>query len=193
MRGGNTLEKPIWRSHILRWFRRPADERRRGGDTNYVRRNDYEKQHSKRDSCSIISGSVFYDSTATESTGSAGGSHQLSTGSSEDGEWSIRQLLSDKRCYNTGKVSTTAKTRSYIGGVAGRQEAFSKRKGKVLKAAICNYNTGKVTAGKKVVKGSIFGHYEVAGITAQAMVYNNYYKSGKAYGSTNLSWKPFLV
>ncbi len=100
-----------------------------------------------------------------------------------------------RNCYNTGKVSTTAKTRSYIGGVAGRQEAFSKRKGKgkVLEAAICNYNTGKVTAGKKVVKGSVFGHYEVAGITAQAMVYNNYYKSGKAYGSTNLSWKPFLA
>lgn len=100
-----------------------------------------------------------------------------------------------RNCYNTGKVSTTAKTRSYIGGVAGRQEAFSKRKkkGKALEAAICNYNTGKVTAGKKVVKGSIFGHYEVAGITAQAMVYNNYYKSGKAYGSTNLSWKPFLA
>ena len=98
-----------------------------------------------------------------------------------------------RNCYNTGKVSTTAKTRSYIGGVAGRQEAFSKGKGKVLEAAICNYNTGKVTAGKKVVKGSIFGHYEVAGITAQAMVYNNYYKSGKAYGSTNLSWKPFLA
>lgn len=98
-----------------------------------------------------------------------------------------------RNCYNTGKVSTTAKTRSYIGGVAGRQEAYSKRKGTALEAAICNYNTGKVKAGKKVVKGSIFGHYEVAGITAQAMVYNNYYKSGKAYGSTNLSWKPFLA
>lgn len=60
--------------------------RRRGGDTNYVRRNDYEKQRSKRDSCSIISGSVFYDSTTIESTGSAGGSNQFSTGSSEDGE-----------------------------------------------------------------------------------------------------------
>ena len=67
-------------------FRRPAAERERGGDTYYTRRNDYEKQRSKRHACSIISGSVFYDGAATESTGSEGGSDQFSTGSSEDGE-----------------------------------------------------------------------------------------------------------
>lgn len=61
-----------------------------------------------------------------------------------------------RNCYNTGKVSTTAKTRSYIGGVAGRQEAYSKRKGTALEAAICNYNTGKVKAGKKSSKRFYF-------------------------------------
>lgn len=96
-----------------------------------------------------------------------------------------------RNCYNTGSVSTKTNAVSYIGGIAGWQEAYAR--GREKEAAACNYNIGIVKGGKKVVKGAIIGRYEVAGIVGKAAVYDNYYKSGKAYGEAGISWKPYLA
>lgn len=95
-----------------------------------------------------------------------------------------------RNCYNTGKISTTATEFSFIGGIAGWQSAFVKAKDQ---AVVCNYNTGTVKAGKNITKGAILGYYEVLGIPDKVNIYNNYYKSGKAYGGANITWKPFFA
>lgn len=103
----------------------------------------------------------------------------------------VASVVNVRNCYNTGKISASASARGYIGGIAGEQS--SPAKGKSSDAAACNYNTATVKAGSKISKGSILGRYEIAGIYAKAAVYDNYYKSGKPYGSMNITWKPFFA
>ena len=98
-----------------------------------------------------------------------------------------------RNCYNTAKVSASAGASGYLGGIAGFQDSLSRGKKGSKDAAACNYNTGAVKAGKKVSKGSILGRYEILGIPDKAAVYDNYYKSGKPYGSKNITWKPFFA
>lgn len=103
----------------------------------------------------------------------------------------VASVVNVRNCYNTGKISASSKAGGYIGGIAGEQS--SPAKGKTSDAAACNYNTATVKAGSKISKGSILGRYEIAGIYAKAAVYDNYYKSGKPYGSMNITWKPFFA
>lgn len=103
----------------------------------------------------------------------------------------VASVVNVRNCYNTGKISASSSARGYIGGIAGWQS--SPAKGKSSDAAACNYNTATVKAGSKISKGSILGRYEIAGIYAKAAVYDNYYKSGKPYGSMNITWKPFFA
>lgn len=113
----------------------------------------------------------------------------------KSGEVKVGGIAADicnvRNCYNIGSVSTKTNAVSYIGGIAGWQEAYAR--GKAKEATACNYNIGTVKGGKKVVKGAIIGRYEVLGIIDKAAVYDNYYKSGKAYGQTNISWKAYLA
>ena len=103
----------------------------------------------------------------------------------------VASVVNVRNCYNTGKISASASARGYIGGIAGEQS--SPAKGKSSDAAACNYNTATVKEGSKISKGSILGRYEISGIYAKAAVYDNYYKSGKPYGSMNITWKPFFA
>lgn len=103
----------------------------------------------------------------------------------------VASVVNVRNCYNTGKISASSSAGGYIGGIAGEQS--SPAKGKSSDAAACNYNTATVKAGSKMSKGSILGRYEIAGIYAKAAVYDNYYKSGKPYGSMNITWKPFFA
>lgn len=103
----------------------------------------------------------------------------------------VASVVNVRNCYNTAKISASSSAGGYIGGIAGTQS--SPAKGKSSEAAACNYNTAAVKAGSKISKGSILGRYEIAGIYAKAAVYDNYYKSGKPYGSMNITWKPFFA
>ncbi len=98
-----------------------------------------------------------------------------------------------RNCYNTAKVSASAGASGHIGGIAGFQDSLPKGKKGSKDAAACNYNIGTVKAGKKASKGSIIGRYEILGIPDKAAVYDNYYKSGKPYGTKNITWEPYFA
>lgn len=128
-----------------------------------------------------------YNTGAVQISGVAGGKTGIESGAGGI----AADICNVRNCYNTGSVSTKTNAVSYIGGIAGWQEAYAR--GREKEAAACNYNIGTVKGGKKVVKGAIIGRYEVAGISGKAAVYDNYYKSGKAYGEAGISWKPYLA
>ena len=77
--------------------------------------------------------------------------------------------------YNVGKV--VLKGHGQVGGIAG--EAIGK--------ATCNYATGKVSGTAKPAKGTIFGYNTNDHV--KHTIYNNYYTTGKAYGTSDVTWK----
>lgn len=98
--------------------------------------------------------------------------------------------------YNAGTV--TGKGNMYIGGLIGSASMVGKPKEGVVMEK--NYNVGKVTLSgtsgsqKKWLKaGALTGAITDMDVAATRNAYNNYYKSGKPYAWSNVTWKAWTA
>lgn len=90
-----------------------------------------------------------------------------------------------KNCYNTATV--TLKGDGYAGGLSGSATPWGEK-------VINNYTTGAVKSSGGAVKGQIIGYYDGAEVARKRNIYNNYYtNSGKAYGTSPITWKDWTA